>query len=177
MQHDPAAERYVEALFDVAEEHDELDAVASDLQDFVDLLEETGQLRLFLRSFRVPASDKVKVFRDVFEGKMNQHLLNTIALMLQHQRAESIEEVADLFAERVKAHRNIVTVQANTGTRMSENMRGQVKTSLEEALEKTVELVESVDESLQGGLRLRIGNTVYDGTIAHQLEKLREQLS
>jgi len=176
MQHEPAAERYAEVLFETALEHGVLDEVAQDLADFTGILESSDQLRLFLRSFRVTASDKVRVFRDVFSGKMCDYALNTIALMLQNGRSEVIPDVRELYTELVKEHRNIVSVQTYTAVSMDEKIREQVKASLEQHLSKDVDMVEHVDESLQGGIRLRIKNTVYDGTVAHQLEKLRERL-
>ena len=176
MQHDPAVDRYAEALFETAMSHDALDEVSADLQAFIEILEESDQLRRFLQSFRVTASDKVRVFREVFDGKVNNLLLNTLALLLKHQRGDIIPEMSQAFTEKVKTHHNIVGVHVYTARKLSADVRSQVKKALESVLNKQVELTETVDEALQGGIKLRIKNTVYDGTIAHQLAKLREQL-
>jgi len=177
MQNDPAVERYADALFETALAHKSLEEVQQDLEQFTAVYEESDQLNRFLRSFRVTAADKVRVFRKVFSEQMNQYVLNTIALMLQHQRAAIIPELRRAFTEKIKTHQNIIDVYAYTAHPMDDDIRAQVKTALENVLEKQVDLIESVDESLQGGIKLRIKNTVYDGTITHQLAKLREQLS
>ncbi len=103
-------------------------------------------------------------------------MLNTLAVLLNNRRGELIGLVQRLYDERMKAHKNIVTVEAVTATELPDNVRQEVVTSLEEALNANVDLDERIDESLIAGMKVKIRNTVYDGSVAHQLERLRERL-
>jgi len=174
---DPIAHKYAQALFDVAKKHDSVDEITSDLDVFTGILQETPEVNQFLRSFRVKTSEKVEVFRKAFAEQMSQYLLNTISILLEHRRTELFFDLQDAFQELVRIDRDIVTVHTTTATPMDEDLRALVRKALEQKMDKTVEVAASQDESILGGLKLRIDNMVYDGSLARQLQKLKQQLT
>lgn len=177
MSVDPVARKYAAALFDVAKEQERVDEIADDLTVFCRILEETPEVNQFLRSFRVKTGEKVEVFRKAFATQMSKYLLNTISILLEHRRSELFFDLRDAYQELVRIDRDIVTVHTITATPMDENLRTLVRTSLEKHLDKSVEVTASQDESILGGLKLRIDNMVYDGSLARQLQKLKQQLT
>lgn len=176
MREESVARRYANALFDTAVEHEVVDAVAGDFDDFMELLKNSQELQAFVRSYRIPAQEKVKTFREMFDGEMNPYLLNTLTLLLKYGRGSMADLVHDHFRERMKQYKNVVTVRMVTASTLSDEVRNEVVESLEQALDANVELDEQIDESLIGGMKVKIRNTVYDGSVAHQLERMRERL-
>lgn len=176
MRINPVSRNYADALLQAAVEHDALETVASDLQEFRQLVEQSPELRIFLRSRKISTADKIKHFHDLFSEKMHEFVLNLIGTLLNNKREDLIAEVAEAFKQSVREHKNIAQVTAFTAIEMSDAMRKSVTASLKKQLEKDIELSERVDESLIGGIRLWINNTVYDGTISHQLEELHKKL-
>jgi len=174
---DPIAYKYAEALFDVAKTHNCVDEIASNLDVFTGILRDTPEINQFLRSFQVKTSEKVGVFRKAFADQMSQYLLNTISILLEHRRAELFFDLQNAFQELVRVDRGIVPVHTTTATSMDNDLRALVRNALEQKLDKSVELTASQDESILGGLKLQIGNMVYDGSLARQLQKLKQQLT
>lgn len=174
---EPIARRYAEALFEVAKEHGRIDEVAASLKAFVQILEDTPEVGQFLRSFRVTSSDKVAVIRKVFSGKIADEVLNAISLLLGHRRDDLFIDMLKAYQEIVREDRNILIVEIVTAEPLSSTLKSEIIQALEETLGKTIELSTSVDDSVIGGLKIRIQNKVYDGTIARQLEKLKQQLT
>ena len=176
MRINPVSRNYADALLQAAVESNKLDTVAEDLQEFRKLVDESSELHLFLRSRKVSTTEKMKIFRDLFSGKMDEYILNLLASLLKNKREDLIIEVAEAFGQAAQKYKNIAPVTAFTAIEMSEDMRKTVTDSLKTKLGKDIELTEKVDESLIGGIRLWIYNTVYDGTISHQLEELHKKL-
>ncbi len=176
MRINPVSRNYADALLQAAVENGALDAVGKDLQEFRKLTEESSELRVFLRSRKVSTADKMKTFRQLFSGKIHDHVLNLIEVLLKNKRESLFGEVVEAFKQSVREHKNIAPVTAYTAINMSDDMRQAVRKSLKNHLGKDIELTEKVDESLIGGIRLWVNNTVYDGSISHQLEELHKKL-
>ena len=138
---------------------------------------EHPELRRLLESFRIQGGKKARIFRNIFAPILDELAVNTIGTMLKNQRATLVGELLPAFREEMRVRQNIASVRATTAVPLSPELREQIKRSLEKQLHQQIELVEQVDDSLIGGIRLQINNTVYDGTIAHQLEKLGRSLS
>jgi len=177
MREESVARRYMEALFQTAAQNGVEEEVAEDFDDFIKMMSESEMLQAFVRSHRIPGPEKSETFREMFGDAMNGYLLNTLSLMLKNQRGDLPGTVNTLYHRRLKRYRNITPVETITATKMPESLREEVVSALSKALNANVELHEQVDESLIGGIQVRIGNTVYDGSVVHQLEKLRERLT
>ena len=143
----------------------------------MEILRENPDIARFLRSFRVKTSDKVEVFRQGFSGKIADEVLNTVSILLGHRRAALFDDLQEAYRDLVRESRNIVPVEAVSATPLSRDVKTRVTQTLEEALGKSVELSSTVDEAIIGGLKFRIQNKVYDGSIARQLERLKQQLT
>ncbi|MEJ2050260.1 MAG: ATP synthase F1 subunit delta [Calditrichota bacterium] len=168
--------KYATALYEIAEEHQRLKEVRQGLEQFAAVGREHPELRHLLESFRIQGVKKAEIFRELFATTLDELVLNTVATMLKNQRAAQVAELLPAFREEMRIRQNIASVQATTAVPLSQALRAQIQQSLEKQLHQQIELVEQVDSSLIGGIRLQVNNTVYDGTIAHQLEKLGNSL-
>lgn len=169
--------KYAAALYDVGEEHQRLPEILRSMEDFAAAEDDHPELRRLLGSFRIQGEKKARIFRNIFSKALDNLLVNTISIMLKNQRATLIDELLPAFREEKRRREHIASVLATTAVPLSGDLRDQIKHSLETQLRQQVELEEQVDESLIGGIRLQVNNTVYDGTIAHQLKKLERSLS
>lgn len=169
--------RYAAALYETAAKHDRVEEVAASMNQFKETLQEYPGFRRFLQSFRIRGGEKARIFRRIFADELDEFVLNTLATLVKNQRYALVEEVHLAFQEEVRTHQDIELVHAVTAIPLSVDLRKRVVSLLEQQLRKKIELAERVDESLIGGIRIQIDNTVYDGSIAHQLQKLRKNLS
>ncbi|HKJ68013.1 MAG TPA: ATP synthase F1 subunit delta [bacterium] len=177
MRLDPVSRRYAAALYETAEKHGRVETVSAGLHRFRETLKQYPELRRFLQSFRMRAGEKARIIRNIFADELDEFVLNALATLLKNQRYGLVEELPLAFQREVRIHQNIELVHAVTAIPLSGDLRDRVVALLEQQLRKKIELTERVDESLIGGIRIQIENTVYDGSIAHQLQKLRKSLS
>ena len=169
-----AVATYAEALFEAARERDELEEVLSDLQEFVTVLRETEELRLFFYGGQVPERQKRMALDGLTEG-MKTSTTNFLKVLMDNGREEILEVVLRRYEEIVKEHLGRIEVEVTTAVKLSEESERRLRERLGNVLEgREVILETNVDQDLIGGAVFRFGGRMMDGSIRGRLESLRE---
>jgi F-type H+-transporting ATPase subunit delta len=167
---------YAEALFEAARERSELEGVLEDLQEFVDALEESEELRLFFYGGQVPEREKRRAIDALTEG-MTLSARNFLKVLSDNGREEILDEVLLRYEELVKEHLGRVEVEVTTAVELSEEEVGRLKERLGRLLEgREVILEASVDPDILGGAVFRFGGRMVDSSVRGQLLSLREEM-
>ena len=176
MMHRHTTKHLTEALYSVSESNNVLDAVHSALKTLNKLVRENNQFRAFIQSKRITGADKAKILNSVL-GEFGQPLVAELVSHLEgRQASQQLQDVTNLFDHRYKVGKNIVSVEGTVASEMDDSETVSLKSSLSSALGKNIDLSLKVDESLVGGIRLRIENTFLDATIQNQLNRLKQEL-
>jgi F-type H+-transporting ATPase subunit delta len=170
------AKQYNTALYTIAEESGTLNEVFRALM-FIDQLARTeSQFRSFLQSKRITGEQKTSILNTIL-GDHGHPLVNELLSHLKGTQATKILRfVANLFDHQFKEGKNIVSVEGVVSGEFDERQVSSLKSSLDDILGKETDLTLNVDQSLLGGIRLRIGNTLLDASIQNQLQMLRAEL-
>ena len=169
-----AVSTYAEALFEAARERDELEEVLSDLQEFVTVLRETEELRLFFYGGQVPERQKRRALDGLTEG-MKTSTTNFLKVLVDNGREEILEVVLRRYEEILKEHLGRIEVEVTTAVELSEESERRLRERLGNVLEgREVILETNVDQDLIGGAVFRFGGRMMDGSIRGRLESLRE---
>jgi len=168
--------RYATALFNAARKAGVVDQVESDLGLVSFTVESSPRLRQALESPLVPAERKHGVLDGVFRGKVHEVTLSYLYLLVDKRREEAITATEPVYIELANEARGIVSVNVTTAAPLSKEQEARLKAKLSERTGKTVELAVRVDPSIIGGVSIKIGDTVIDGSIKGQLGTLREKL-
>ena len=171
------AKRYAGALFAVAERNGILDAVASDLTLISRFLAEVPYLRAIIMQPLVSDARKNKVADDAFGDRVTATSLNFLKLLIRKRREELVEECAREFQSLLAAHSNTAEAEASTAVPLTPDQTERLTQSLQALTGKTIRLTTQVDTALVGGVVVRIGDTVMDGSVRGKLERLERQLS
>ena len=171
------AKRYAGALFAVAERNGILDAVASDLTLISRFLAEVPYLRAIIMQPLVSDSRKNAVADDAFGDRVTAASLNFLKLLIRKRREELIEECTREFRTLMAEHTNTADAEASTAVPLTPDQTERLTQSLQKLTGKTIRLTTQVDASLVGGVVVRIGDTVMDGSVRGKLERLERQLS
>jgi len=164
------------ALYSVSERNGVLDSVHRSLNKVIKLVKIESQFRAFVQSKRIQGDQKATILNTVM-GEEGHPLVAELLSHLKGSQATTIlRDVADLFNRRYKAGRNIVSVKGTLADEISEEEKSSLKSSLDQILGKDTDLSLDVDESLIGGIRLRIENRFLDATVQNQMETLRSEL-
>ena len=171
------AERYAAALADVALERKSGEAVRNDLAAFVETFLASADLRNALESPAVDSAVKNKVITAV-AAKMglNDAVRNFIYLIVDHRRTHLFHEILPVFRTELNKRLGIAEAEVTTARALSDAEKTDLLAVLERRTGKKIEASFAEDASLLGGAVVRVGSTVYDGSVREQLSRLREQL-
>jgi F-type H+-transporting ATPase subunit delta len=171
------AERYAAALADVAVERKNSETVKRNLAAFVEAFSSIADLRNALESPALNAEVKRKVIAEV-AGKMGLDVAvrNFIYLVVDHRRTEVLPEIEQAFLSELNERLGIVDAEVTSAHELNDDEKRQLSAVLEQRTGKKVEARFQIDGALLGGAVVRLGSTIYDGSVRDQLKRLREQL-
>lgn len=170
------AGRYVKPLFDVAWEKGEVERISDDLAALDEALRKSPDLRGLLNDPSVARSAKRSVVESVFRDA-SPFALNFIRVVIDKNRTEILDVAYPIFRDLIDESRGVMTGVVETAVPLDEATFEKVKTGLESRFASRLELERRVVPDLIGGLRVRVGNTVIDGSVKGRLTKLQGELA
>lgn len=176
MREERVARRYARALFQAAVQQQAVEEVGNAFQELLRTLEEQPALQQLLRNPLMARERKQKVVQQALGAQIHPLLASLLNLMIAKRREPLIEEVFREYGKLYDEHMGILRVQAVTARPMDELQERALIQSLERRTGKTVIVDKQVDPSLIGGIVVRIGDTVIDGSVQGQLQRLRHYL-
>ncbi len=168
--------RYALSLFDLAIEQKNLELVHADMKLFVKTCNENHSLISILKSPIIDGDKKTGVLEGIFLPYFNKLSLVFIRTIIKKRREKYLVAIATEFLELFKAHNNIVTASVTTATAINEEVKQQIKSNLQSQTGKTIELECKVDAKLIGGIKIQVGDKLFDDSIARQLNNLKLHL-
>jgi F-type H+-transporting ATPase subunit delta len=172
---DTSARRYADAAFELARADAKLDEWQRDLDALRAALDDP-ELRHVVEHPAIAYADKERVLRRVVSGVAEQPL-RLVLLMIRRGRPGGIGHMVDRFAELVRRERGIALAEVRSAQPLDDAERGAIGRRLEQMTGGRVETREVVDESLIGGISVRIGDQLYDASVRSRLERLRARLT
>lgn len=160
---------------ELAEEQNQLDRVVQDLELLQRTVKESREFFLFLKSPVIKKEKKKEVFAMLFGGKLGPLTLNGITLLIDKGRENILPQMIDQFFALRDARLGIVGVEVKAATELTTEQQNEIRRRFEGITKKTVRIALSVDKQLKGGFLARVGDTVYDGSVRHQLALMRER--
>ena len=169
---------YGDALFEEAMEKNVLSQWYEEIGALRTIFLENPDLAQFLNHPQIIKEEKKKVVETIFFGKLSEGLLGFLVTVIEKGRQNDMIPICDYFTDRVKAYKKIGVVKVTSALPLSEDQKKRVE---ERLLETTgfvsLETEYAVDESLLGGLVIRIGDRVVDSSIKTRLYELKKELS
>ena len=171
-----AARRYAIALLQIAQDDKSVEAVLADMNLIKNTIEDSRELLLVLKSPIIKLEDKLEILKQLFESKV-QPLTYQLIKLISHKKREGILlEMADAYIQAYNKISGITDVEVFTARDLDSAQIDALKKALEQSLSKKVDLSVTSDESLKGGIAVKIGDTIIDGTVKHKLEQLEATL-
>jgi F-type H+-transporting ATPase subunit delta len=176
MSSSSVAKRYALALFQLAKENQLLDQIEEELRVVKKVMNENVQLTAVLKSPKLTKEKKKEILKDSF-GTVHTLVLNTLMLLVDRHRQDTIADVADQFIqlandEKGIADATVYSVRSLTGAEQ-EALSSAFAARVEK---KSLRIQNIVDSNLLGGVKLRIGNRIFDGSLRGKLDRLERQL-
>lgn len=177
MRRHPVTGAYAEALLAIAEEQKKSDEFGEELGSLQGIFVQSRDLRILFESPKVPRAEKVALLDRVFGGKVSTPVLNLLKTLVERGRQTLFPEICVVFSEKLDEARGRTHVTITSASALSDELRDRIVAAIGQKTGRTVVSAERVDEDLLGGVKIRIGDTVIDGSIRTRLNKMREALA
>jgi len=173
-----SAARYARALFDVALKESDPVQIERDLAAFAGLMASNAELHGALTNPAVPASAKRHI-AEALGTRLNAAppVRKLLVLLADRDRLGVVPDLLAIYRERLMEHQQVVRAEVTTAAPLTAERVAQIEQTLAALTGRKVNMTTSVDPAIIGGVVTRIGSTVYDGSIATQLAKLKEKLT
>lgn len=172
----PLAKRYSEALTEVAKNKNELDTVWTDLQTVEESITSVKEMANFLSHPVIPVFEKKDMVKSVFEGKINNDVLNLLYILLEKNKINLLSTILYCFEESMDEAKNILKVGVVSAAEIDEDLKHKLQEKLESKLNKSVKFDFETKPEIIAGVVLKIQDKVIDGSMAAKLEGFKKAL-
>jgi F-type H+-transporting ATPase subunit delta len=170
-----AARRYAEAGFQLAERDGALDAWATGL-DLAAATTSDPQVGTFLASPAMPLGDRLATLDGMLKGRVPDGVLRLARLLVERRTIDRLPAIAVEYRRLFNRQAGIVDALVTSASPLTPSETDALRAKVGKMTDRTVHLRVQVDDTLIGGLTVRIGDTLYDASVRGRLERLREQL-
>jgi F-type H+-transporting ATPase subunit delta len=169
------AEVYARSLFEVAKEHDVLDDVHEQLDQFADALDESRELQVFFFSPYFSSEEKKDAIGKLVEDA-DEHFVRFLEMLAERHRMPVVfrirRELDALWADENR----LLPVTITSAVDLDKDTVKKIQKEIEDQTGRRTELTTEVDPDVLGGLSVQVGNAIMDGTVRARLDRLRRQV-
>lgn len=169
------ASRYAKSLIELANEQGVLEAVFADIQLFADTCKHSQDLRVMLKSPIIRGSKKLHVIETAFTG-FNALTRLFFKTVISKGREAFLQLISIELIRMYNDQHNIVSAKVTTASVLSANLLADIQRTLEEKTGKNIILETDVDPGLIAGIVVRIGDSLFDASIARKLKIIKKEL-
>lgn len=169
--------RYATALFDIATETNKAAQFEQEASMIYDILVKEQEFLQILNHPNVLQDEKIKLVENVFEGRVSEEFVGLLVLTVRKSRQDLILEILNKFLDMIKEANGMLKATVTSAVSLNDGQLAQIKSNIEKDTNKQIELTAIVDQSIIGGLIIRVGDKVIDGSVAGQMQALKSKLN
>ncbi len=167
--------RYSAALFEIAKENEWIDTLEKEIK-IVEKVYEEANLAAFLENPKVSPEEKKRIIESSFEGKVKDEIVGLLVLLIRKGRSKYFSDIFEAIQESIDEHEGRIKVYVSSAYKLSADEKTALEDRIARLTKKQVIAIYKVDESLIGGLVIRIGDKVVDSSIKEHLSSMRRSL-
>jgi F-type H+-transporting ATPase subunit delta len=173
------ASTYARAFADVVlDERLDANRATSGLRQIAGLVAESVELRRVWENPAVPVEQKRRLLDAITQrADIERHVRNLVAVLIDHRRVPFLSRIADQLEKELDARLGFAEAEIMSARTLGDSEKRVLETQVGKLTGKKVRARFREDASLLGGAVIRIGSTIYDGSVKGQLEKIREAIS
>jgi F-type H+-transporting ATPase subunit delta len=170
------AKRYAIALFELAQQKKELRSVEKDLRELKIVWTGNKDLKELFTSPKLTLDKKKVLIREIFTNA-NPIIINTLLVLIEKKRLDEVISIINEFMELSNNAQGVAEAKVYSTRELTEDERARISTVFSKNVGKQSLRIENiVDPSLLGGIRIQIGNRIYDSSLSTKLDRLKRNL-
>lgn len=165
--------RYALALYQVAEEKGKVEEYLNDLREICKIIDNNKDFYEVIKHPQISTKKKKKTFINIFKGQIDEELLSFLLILIEKDRILYLKEKLSQMEKIDLARKNTLIAIVKTAVPMLEDEMQALQKKLEDKYQKKIIMTTEVDKSLLGGVYVRVGNDVIDGTVKSKLDEMK----
>jgi len=170
---DTSSKAYASAILAIAKAEGEVSQVQDELFRFARILQQQGELRMALTDSTRPVADRQNLLSQLLEGKVSKSSMAALSLLLGSNQIKKLDEIVEALVQLVADEIDCVPVEIVVATPISDDQLDRLVRALSKVLGKKLTPHVSVDPSILGGVKARVGDEIFDGSVRGRLERAK----
>lgn len=171
------AKRYAKALFEVAKEQNRIAEVEEELKAVIGALKDNADLYKLIKHPSIEASVKSGLLKQIFESAVSQPVFNALRLLIDRRREDVLEAFVNYYVNIANEALGQASGTVYTPAALSAEELTRIAATFSQLTGKQIRVESVIDKSLLGGIQVRIGDRLYDGSLSGKLGRLEKQLN
>ncbi|WP_416147760.1 F0F1 ATP synthase subunit delta [Salipaludibacillus sp. HK11] len=177
MRRHPVGYRYAYAMFDLAEQQGTLVETLEDLEVVSQVFEDTNLLDEGFRHPNITDTQKKNILTEAFSEKVSTHVLHLLLLLIENKRIDVLHPIVDNYKQLANQAQGIAEATVQSAKPLSEQEQETIAGVFAiRAGKRKLNITNIVDKEIIGGLKVQIGDTVYDGSVSNQLARIKTRM-
>lgn len=169
---------YGDALFDLALESGQVDSLFQEAKAMLPIIKENEDLAKIMNHPKIVVEEKQKIVEDIFQERVSREMIGLMRMLIEKGHYQEFDSVLEYFIHQVKEYKKIGTAYISSPMELSLAQKDSIRRKLLETTKYAqFEFHYQIDPSLIGGIVIRIGDRVIDGSIKNKLARLTSELS
>ena len=172
----PAAMAYAQSLLDLANERKQAEPIAQELAGLRKIVDENPTFREILSNPAISTDARAGLLNKAFRHNVSELLFNTLGVLNQKNRLGLISQIARAYDDLLDQQLGKVEVDLTVAQKLTAEQLEAARQKVSKALGREAVVHQYVDESVLGGMVLRVGDKLIDASVRYQLQAMKEQL-
>src|SRR4051812_12333011 len=174
--HSPTTLSYAQSLLELASEQNQAEPIGQELGQLAEIIEQQPTFAAYLADPGIAHEERAKVLRETFAGKVSPLMWNFMGVLNLKRRLKEIPAITAAYDDLLDEKLGKIEVDVTVAQKLSSEQLEQVRQRVSQALKKEAVIHQYVDDSIIGGLLLRVQDKLIDASVRSQLNAMREQL-
>lgn len=170
------SKKYGVAIFELAKEKDKLSGVKNELDKIMGLIKDNDELNEVFFHPRIRPDTKKKIIHEIFKEQVSDLLFNYLYLLIDKRREFYLEYIIKEFKKLYNQEKKIMEVEVVSAITLNEKMKNKLQNKIKSKIDNKVLIKEKIDPSIIGGLIIKIGDHIIDGSIKNKLANLQNHI-
>ncbi len=167
---------YANAIFELAKEENKVEEMNNEFKDLYQVFKTQDDLRKILETPVISSQEKKDLLDKLFKDEVSKNVFNFMKVLVDKDRMNEFMRISEGFFELYRKEANILLAEVYTVDELPEDIIASLTEKLAELTGSQIEIKQIVDDTLLGGVKIKIGSKIIDSSIIHKLNDLGESL-